>query len=204
MTKLNYKNLNFSEIIQEQLKDFIELQLPKISFFRPDKNPKKDWKIFYGSDWDSAMDGTLQIIYSKYPKLEDEDLLDQHRAGLEMWELKMDAILDGITHEEVLIKHNNNILNQISNPTKAKKEFESWLKIPENVVRLEIWNEITKIAREKGNKDIAQCARLYAKYIAIGNQNRNFKYIKDTWEIWQKGYGLLCDFGGVFYVYAKR
>ena len=35
------------------------------------------------------------------------------------------------------------------------------------------------------------------------DREKHLKHVKSRWEVWQKGYGLLCDVDGVLYVYCK-
>jgi len=41
---------------QQALKDFIGKEIPSVPFFKPDGKPKKEWRIFYGENWDAAWD----------------------------------------------------------------------------------------------------------------------------------------------------
>jgi hypothetical protein len=57
--------------------------------------------------------------------------------------------------------------------------------------------------------DAASDAALFAKYIILDDvefdeKEKYLAYVKARWEVWQKGYGLLCDVDGVLYVYAKE
>jgi hypothetical protein len=33
---------------------------------------------------------------------------------------------------------------------------------------------------------------------------KHIKHINDRWEVWKRGYSLLCDVGGVLYVYGVK
>jgi len=44
------------EAVQKKLFDFIEKEIPNTKFFKRDGKPKKEWKIFYGKDWNAARD----------------------------------------------------------------------------------------------------------------------------------------------------
>jgi len=66
------------------------------------------------------------------------------------------------------------------------------------------WNAAWHAAR-----DAAWDAALFAKYIILDDvefdeKEKYLAYVKARWEVWQKGYGLLCDVDGVLYVYAKE
>jgi len=54
--------------------------------------------------------------------------------------------------------------------------------------------------------DAARDAALYARGIIIAdlkNETKHRIHIKARMEVWQKGYGLLCDVRGILYVYEK-
>ena len=46
---IDYAKLNIPETQQNRLREFIENEIPKVKFFKPDGKPKKEWKIFYGN-----------------------------------------------------------------------------------------------------------------------------------------------------------
>jgi hypothetical protein len=53
--------------------------------------------------------------------------------------------------------------------------------------------------------DAARAASLLARCIVVADKlgKKYMEHAKARWSVWQKGYGLLCDVGGVFYVYRK-
>jgi hypothetical protein len=38
--------------------------------------------------------------------------------------------------------------------------------------------------------------------LKVKDREKHLAHTKARWEVWQKGYGLLCDVDGVLYVYA--
>ena len=34
------------------------------------------------------------------------------------------------------------------------------------------------------------------------DKEKHLKHVKERWEVWEKGYGLLCDVDGQLYVYS--
>lgn len=51
--------------IQKTLADFL-VEIPKVHYLKPDGNPKKEWKMFYGEDFSTAWDVTKDTTgYSK-------------------------------------------------------------------------------------------------------------------------------------------
>ena len=51
------------EAIQTKLFNFIEKEIPKTKFFKPDGKPKKEWIIFYGETWDAARDAARDAAW---------------------------------------------------------------------------------------------------------------------------------------------
>ena len=41
---------------QTRVEDFVDKDIKKVRFFKPDGKPKKEWKIFYGDTWGAARD----------------------------------------------------------------------------------------------------------------------------------------------------
>ena len=57
--------------------------------------------------------------------------------------------------------------------------------------------------------DAAWDAALFSEYIITADlkfkdKEKHLKHVKARWEVWQKGYGLICDVDGVLYVYAVK
>jgi hypothetical protein len=51
--------------------------------------------------------------------------------------------------------------------------------------------------------DAALLARFYVvDNLSFKDKAKHYAHTKARWEVWQKGYGLLCDVNGVLYVYA--
>ena len=58
-------------------------------------------------------------------------------------------------------------------------------------------------------EDAAWDAALYSEFIVVSDlefkdKEKHQKHVEARWEVWRKGYGLLCDVDGVLYVYAGR
>ena len=56
--------------------------------------------------------------------------------------------------------------------------------------------------------DAAWDAALLARFLVVDDlkfkdKEKHLKHVLARWEVWQKGYGLLCDVDGVLYVYCK-
>ena len=58
-------------------------------------------------------------------------------------------------------------------------------------------------------RDSARDSALLASFIIVDDlkfkdKKKHYDHAKARWEVWQKGYGLLCDVDGVLYVYAVK
>ena len=66
------------------------------------------------------------------------------------------------------------------------------------------WNAVQNVLQ-----DAAWDAALYADFIIVSDlefrdKEKHRKHVEARWEVWRKGYGLLCDMDGLLYVYAGR
>jgi hypothetical protein len=50
----------------------------------------------------------------------------------------------------------------------------------------------------------AACKAQYAVCTGLKIDPKHIKHIEDRWEVWKRGYGLLCDVNGVLYVYGVK
>ena len=103
----------------EKVEKFIE-EIKQTKFFKPDGDPKPEWKLFSGEDWNAACDAAR------------------------------------------------------------------------NAARNAEWD-----------------AALYAVFLAVSDldfadKEKHWTHVKARWEVWTKGYALLCDVNGKLYVYAKE
>ena len=76
------------------------------------------------------------------------------------------------------------------------------LEVARDAVRTAAWEVATWDAAGDATWDATLSA---CCYIAFYNDPRNtyLKYAKKRWEVWQRGYGCLCDVGGVLYCYKR-
>jgi hypothetical protein len=68
------------------------------------------------------------------------------------------------------------------------------------------WDAAGNAARDAA-WDAARDAQLKAMSIictGLKIDPKHIKHINDRWEVWKRGYALLCDVDGVFYVYGKE
>ena len=150
------------EEIQSKLFNFIEKEIPKVHYFKPDGKPKKEWRIFYGKTWDAARDAAWSAA----------------------WNAARDAAWDaawGATRDAARGATRNAARSAARDAARAAA-----------------WGAAM---------DAAWGAALISDYIITSDldfkdKEKHLAHAKARWEVWQKGYGLLCDVDGVLYVYV--
>ena len=83
-------------------------------------------------------------------------------------------------------------------PRKEWKIFETWdaaWDVARNVARNAPWDAVGDATRD---------AELFVRAcVALPAKSKHWKHIKARWDVWERGYGLLCDVDGTLYVYKK-
>jgi hypothetical protein len=80
-----------------------------------------------------------------------------------------------------------------------------------NAARVATWDAIRDAIRNAARDavwDATWDAALFSYFILTSDlkfkdREKHLKHVKARWEVWQKGYGLLCDVDGVLYIYCK-
>ena len=117
--------------VQTKLFSFMDT-IPKVKFFKLDGKPKKEWKIFYGDNWDAAWGAARDAAG------------DAARDAA--WDAAGDAAGDFSLEARIIVA------SDLDYKDKAKHQA----------------------------------------------------HVDARFEVWRKGYGLLCDVNGVLYVYAVK
>lgn len=60
--------------------------------------------------------------------------------------------------------------------------------------------DISWHSTENAGRDADLMARILTSDL---RNKKHIKHIKDRWQVWKMGYGLLCDMSGVLYTYKK-
>ncbi len=166
--------------IRQKLIGFIYKEIPKTKFFKPDGKPDKEWEIFYGSNWDLALESALAEAWR----------VTRGSAWLPEWVLEKKSLWDSAMSSASIY---------IWNATWGLERESARL-----VVRSAAKNSVYELA-----KDAVWDAVLYSEYILVNDiqfegKENGMAQANARWKVWQKGYGLLCDIDGVFYVYAIK
>ena len=166
---------------QKKLVDFLAA-IPKIPYLKPDGKPKKEWKVFYGETWDVAWDA------ARVAARDAARVALSNAAWNAAWNVAWNAAWDA-TSDATLDIARNAALNIASD-------------IAWNIT----WRTVKEVAR-KASYCAAWDAALIARFIVVEDlkfkdKEKHLAHAQARWEVWQKGYGLLCDVDGVLYVYA--
>ena len=98
---------------------------------------------------------------------------------------------------------------------KPKKEWKMFYGDTWDAARGAAWDAARDAARDAAwdaawdaARDAARGAALISDYLITSDLDfkdkaKHLAHAKARWEVWQKGYGLLCDVDGVLYVYCK-
>ena len=80
-----------------------------------------------------------------------------------------------------------------------------------DAVRDAVWNAVRDAARDATRDaawDAAWDAELFSRFILVKDlkfkdKEKHQAHVNARWDVWKRGYGLLCDVDGVLYVYCK-
>ncbi len=181
---------------QKEFEDFVEKEIPNVSFFKPDGKLKKEWKMFYGKTWNAARGAASNAIQNveegaaRHAALvaaqEAADDAGWRIAWVTAWVATWDAAL-GAAWDAVEYATQNIIPGR-----------------EEDMARAAAWSTVQNLL-----SDAAWDAAIYSDFIIVSglefkDKEKHKKHVEARWEVWKKGYGLLCDVDGVLYVYCKR
>lgn len=151
--------------------------IPQTRFFTPDSNPNKEWKLFYGRTMPEALVAAREAANPHA----DGKWNDEHIAALQA--------------------------SRVAAWYAGRKE--AWFLLIKKVGEIAVESTFGDIKDLPVGlpKEAEATAQLVASTILASDLEYNGKaeheaYAKARWEVLQKGYRLLCDKAGVFYVCA--
>ena len=180
----NYKDAikNLPEANQKKIIDFVEKEIPATKFFKPDGKPKKEWKMFYGDTWDAARDAAWGT--ARGAALGAALGAAWGAARDAAWDAARDAAWDAAWGAA---------RDAARGTARGAARDAAW-----DAPWLAAWDAAWGAAR-----DAVLLARFYVvEDLEFKDKAKHLAHVKARWEVWQKGYGLLCDVDGVLYVYA--
>jgi hypothetical protein len=180
--------------------------------------PKKDGKKWIPGDWHEVK-GNIDMCKSGI------HLTDKphkwYTWKCELFEAEADGVLDGggddakcvcrkarlikpVPHPDWWIKCHEFVEKEISAITWFQpdgKPIKQW-KLYEEKTLAAAWDAAWAAARAA-----AWAATLYVRMLIASDLKLDPKYVKHIkarWNVWKKGYGLLCDVKGVLHVYGVK
>jgi hypothetical protein len=226
----------------DRLRQFLHEASENKQLFRPDRQPKQEWKLSEGPSWMAGKDlaatkaerGISEII-----RVANEDVVhDIQLRNLNRYSKAYDGISGVSTDEgqdmalkaillnseyylalekvEIVIGDNR---PRLSTELRLVDTVENTLDVRIESIRAERYaDEVDSAMIRLMVKD----ALLLAKYLAIydlhpphqleggqgmitGGPLSVFEaHARERWDVWRKGYGLLCDVNRVLYVFSKQ
>ena len=157
------------------VKQFIET-IPKNDFFSMKGEPKKEWKLFLADDWGAARDAAYDAV------------LDA------VWSAAKDAASDAAWSAA-----RNAARNAAYDAARGAARDAAW-----SAARDTAYDAARNAALDAA-WDVAGDAALMAELLIIDGlyiPKKHINHIFARWDVWRRGYGLLCDINGVLYVYG--
>lgn len=191
-TKARTVELDIEGLPKDNLKELKDLltRVKNIQYFKPDGNPKKEWKVFfipYNLDfarWEA------ELAASKIAK----DWMYRDSRGLAHSAAKQavlkDPVRNNAQHEaEYAVSYAAKYrLEKFGHHASGGLAFGSDVAITWDAI-----NDATLMARLISVKDLD-----------FKDKEKHINHAKARMEVWEKGYGLLCELNGVFYVYTDQ
>lgn len=178
------------DLSKERLADAITFinGIRTTNFFRPDKNPKPDWKIFYGDTWISAYNAAHSAFIDAAVEKEGRSIV----SGLNKWNASQKSACRAV----------NEVGKRVSD-SDMKFIFDY---TSDTVIRALVAS-LPSMVNVVG--DAVNDVALMASLISLSNfefrdREKHTSHAKERVEVWQKGYGLMGDMDGVLYVYCKE
>ena len=181
--------------------EFLE-SIPETKFFVPDGKPKPEWKLSFGDTWQEAEHKAMEVatkdlgtayIWGFAPPAR------SHEANKALFDLL--RLVKLISHELSTIydvvdeKVNNSVFKAAVKEDvtcRAHDEKGRPERIPLKSVIHAVEFDATLMTR---------C--LLSSDLEFKEGSKLLENIHESWEVWQKGYGLACEAGGTLYVYAS-
>ena len=178
--------------------DFVERDIPSVKWLKPDLKPNKEWKLYKAKTWDAARaaawDAAGAAAWDAAGAAARDAAWDVARdvawaaagdaAGDAAWAAARDAAGDAA----------------------GDVAWDVAWDVARDVARAAAW-DVARDAARAAAWDAARDAALMARMEIVKDLKIDKKHIahaKARWEVWQKGYALLCDVNRVLYVYEKE
>lgn len=209
-----------------QLKEVVDL-LPCINeirqkLFKPDGKPDKEWIVSHGKTWDSARSASLALVdrraleIAKSVDWRIESAASKNQHSQHRWKAVFDSEARRNSCHPALENAKNAIMFERWNPTsdphfsdrqpyleESRRTYGDEMPAIETALKSFLFDEGIRQSSVDLGLQICFVAQLIRATKAYGDP----RYIKNALKrlrILSKGYGLMCEFDGTFYVYAKQ
>ena len=171
---------------QKKLADFLAT-IPKIPYLKPDGKPKKEWKVFYGRTWNAAWDAASGASRDTA----------MNTASNAAWDTTWNTTINAV--KKAASGASRDTASNIASDAARNAAMNAILDTASNAA----WD--TNEAASGAAWDTALIARfIVVEDLEFKDKEKHLAHAQARWEVWKKGYGLLCDVDGVLYVYAIK
>ena len=158
------------------------VSIPKIKWLKNHRPPKPEWKLF--DTRNAAQDAAGHVAN------ETQD---------EIWvETTARDAAFGAAWDQAEIAARHVAMNAAKDVAWEKAHVSAWDRV---------WDaDVAENAARGTARGAAWDAALYAQMLICQDldfEKQYINYIKVRWDVWKRGYGLLCDINDIFYVYCK-
>jgi hypothetical protein len=168
-----------------ELDEFIS-GIERIPYFKPDGEPRKEWRMFYGKTLAEAWSAAKDAAWVSAMAVEGNRAMEAAKDAA--WVSAMGAIRDAAI---------------------GANRDASWI-AAWDAARDATWNAVGPIARTIASVaagDAVLDAALMAQLIVVKDlgfegKDRHIKHVSERMDVWRKGYGVAADVNGILYVYC--
>lgn len=167
-------------LIRNKLKSFLFTEIPSSKFFSPSGDPKPDWQVFYTTSMNARWVAAWDVA--------------RNAAADAIWAASMEA-------------DRNNALNIARDAAWGAAWTFAWARA-QKVIGPNATEAVILTARNAA-RNLSRDAALMSDYAIVSdlefnNMPKHMNYVKSRWDIWQSGYGVLCDINGIFHIYKLQ
>jgi hypothetical protein len=165
---------------------FVERDIPSVNWLKPDLKPRKEWKLFKGTTWDVARNAASNVAWDAARNAARNVAWDAARNVA--WDAARNVAWDAAR---------NAVGDAARNAASNAAGDATW-----DVVGNAVGNAVGDAPWDAVGDASLMVYRIITEDLKI--DKKYVKHINKRWEVWEKGYALLCDVNGVLYVYAKE
>lgn len=166
---------------------FVDEEVPSVPWFRPDGDPRPEWRLFTAPSWDDA-----------------------YRAAAEAAQDAMRRTTWVVLWDDPYVYSRNTAMYVIDRAGRDAVQTAAW-RSARSAINSSMWEALKDSMAETlwgvPYEAAARDAALYAITECVGYDlpalDAHREHVRTRWDVWRKGYGLMCDAYGELYVYGK-